>query len=127
MALFYPSDSYYHRQQYPPIPIKFWFFLIVFVLVLCFSWYINYESKVEDFLSKIKLYLLLTPVVLLLLMHCLSSLDPHRVPSVIPLPERESVHRDGGSPWGVAALLILLIYLVSYQPKSQHWFPFASK
>ncbi|KAK2431120.1 oxidoreductase/transition metal ion-binding protein [Trifolium repens] len=47
----------------------------------------------------------------------------------LPLPEeRDSVHRAGGSPWGVALLLVFLLFMVSYQSSFHgRWFPLATR
>jgi hypothetical protein len=42
----------------------------------------------------------------------------------VPMPERDSIHRAGGSPWGVGLLLLLLLVMVSYQSNfREKWFP----
>ncbi|KAL4299087.1 hypothetical protein AHAS_Ahas17G0065800 [Arachis hypogaea] len=97
-------------------------FILFFVLV--FSWYINYESKFEDLLVQVKILLALVPLILLLIVHCLSS---ESFP--IPLPEeRESLHRAGGSPWGVALLLVFLFFMMAYQSSfHERWFPLVTR
>ncbi|CAN0907559.1 hypothetical protein LINGRAHAP2_LOCUS24861 [Linum grandiflorum] len=99
--------------------------MAILVSVLGFSWYINYESVIEDLINQIKFLLILSPILLLLLLHCLS-----RFPNFyVPLPtERDSLHRAGGSPWGVALLLVFLLFMISYQSSFQErWFPLISK
>lgn len=129
MPRYYSNTSYYDYLQYLYLPIHFYFFLVVVVFVLGFTWYINYESKIEDLMSQLRLILCAIPIVLLLVVHWLSSKDRRRVPFLISLPEeRDSLHRAGGSPWGVAALLLFLLYMVSYQSKlRENWFPLLSK
>jgi hypothetical protein len=39
--------------------------------------------------------------------------------ATLPVPERDSIHRAGGSPWGVGLLLMLILVMVSYQSKLQ--------
>ncbi|XP_052186718.1 uncharacterized protein LOC127797665 [Diospyros lotus] len=122
------STFYDYLHYFTLLPIQFYFFLAVVFFVLGFTWYINYESKLEDLMDQLKILLMVVPVLLLLLVHLLSSEDPRLVPFNVTLPERDSLHRAGGSPWGVAALLIFLIYMVSYQSKlHESWFPFWSK
>ncbi|CAI0476394.1 unnamed protein product [Linum tenue] len=74
-----------------------------------------------------KLFLMLSPLLLLLLVHCLSA-GGRRFSLYIPLPERDSLHRAGGSPWGVAVVLVFLVFMVSYQSALQErWFPLIAR
>ncbi|TYI48534.1 hypothetical protein E1A91_D13G255500v1 [Gossypium mustelinum] len=118
MARYY-RDSYMDYLSLPPLHLCF--FISILFFVLGFSWYLNYESVLEDFMNQLKFFLMLAPIVLLLLLHCFSG----RVPSLIPEPEKDSLHRAGGSPWGVALVLVLLLYMISYQSFfHERWFPF---
>lgn len=117
----------YSYMDYFALPLHLVFFILILFLFLGFSWYINYESMFEDFMSQVKFYLLLCPVVLLLLVQFLSSDNKHRVPFYLS-PEKEALHRAGGSPYGVALVLIFLIYMVSYQSSLQErWFPLLAR
>ncbi|XAR60442.1 hypothetical protein NMG60_11033825 [Bertholletia excelsa] len=119
------NSSYYDYLQYFSLPLHLCFFLGVVLLIFGFTCYINYESMFEDLMDQLKIVLLVIPIVLLLLVHWLSSEDRRRVPFVIPLPEKDSLHRAGGSPWGIAALLVFLLYMLSLQSKfHENWFPF---
>ncbi|CAK9169065.1 unnamed protein product [Ilex paraguariensis] len=127
MARYYNS-SYYDYLQYLSFPIHFLFFLVVLFLFLTFTWYINYESMCEDFMDQLKLILIISPVVLLLVVHWLSSKDRDRVPFIISLPEKDSLHRAGGSPWGVAFLLVFLLLVISHHNSlHERWFPLLSR
>ncbi|CAI0414361.1 unnamed protein product [Linum tenue] len=106
------------------MPLHLFFFIAILFFVLGFSWYINYESAFEDLMNQLKLFLILSPLLLLLLVHCLSA----GFSLYIPLPERDSLHRAGGSPWGVALLLVFLLYMISYQSSLQErWFPLLAR
>ncbi|TYJ20742.1 hypothetical protein E1A91_A08G017200v1 [Gossypium mustelinum] len=125
MARNYNYSSYSFIDHLSPPPLHLCFFIIILFFVLGLSWYINYESKLEDLTIQLKLFLLLVPVVLLLLVHCLSaeSLD-----FVVPFPDQDSLHRAGGSPWRVALVLVVVIYMISYQSYfHERWFPFGIK
>ncbi|XP_021278994.1 uncharacterized protein LOC110412707 [Herrania umbratica] len=121
MARYY-RDSFLDYLSLPPLHLCV--FVSILFFVLGFSWYINYESMFEDFINQLKFFLMLSPVVLLLLVHCFSG----SVPFLIPLPEQDSLHRAGGSPWGVALVLVFLLYMISYQSSFQErWFPLGTK
>ncbi|CDP13149.1 unnamed protein product [Coffea canephora] len=128
MARYYRS-SYNHYLQYLSLPIHFFFFLLVVFLFLVFTWYINYENKYEDILQELKLVLLIFPVILLLVVHWLSRGEySESGPSVTSSPEEDSPHRVGGSPVGVALLLIFLLFMVSHHTSFQErWFPLFSR
>ncbi|KAJ4850390.1 hypothetical protein Tsubulata_012413 [Turnera subulata] len=58
--------------------------------------------------------LVISPLILIIVVHWLSSGCHFSIP--IPGSEPGAIHRAGGSPWGVAFLLLLLLFLISYQP-----------
>uniref|UniRef100_A0A2P2PBP4 Transmembrane protein n=1 Tax=Rhizophora mucronata TaxID=61149 RepID=A0A2P2PBP4_RHIMU len=106
------------------MPLHLCLFMIILFLVLGFSWYTNYESVLEDLMNQVKLVLMLSPLLLLLVVHCLSS----GFPLPVPFPEQDSLHRAGGSPWGVALLLVFLFFMISYQSSfHERWFPLLAK
>ncbi|KAL2239194.1 UNVERIFIED_CONTAM: hypothetical protein Sindi_0560600 [Sesamum indicum] len=127
MARYYNS-SYYDYLQYFSLPIHFFFLIAVVFLFLIFTWYINYESMFEDLMDNFKICLMVFPVVLLLFVHWLSSEDRERVPFYLSFPEKDALHRVGGSPLGVAVLLVFLIFMISHRSSLQEkWFPLFSK
>ncbi|KAM7528745.1 hypothetical protein LguiB_032155 [Lonicera macranthoides] len=93
MARYYNDTSYYDYLQYLSFPIHFFLFLATLFLLLWLTWRINYESEVEDFMDNLKFILMLSPVVLLLLVHYLSTDDRDRVPFFFQLPEQEYFHQ----------------------------------
>jgi hypothetical protein len=123
MARYY-NDRYYSYLDYLSFPIHLCFFVLILLFIMGFTWYINYESMFEDLITQIKLFCMIVPLLLLILVHCLSG----GVPFLIPLPEKDSFHRAGGSPWGVAALLVFLLFMISYQSSfHERWFPLLSR
>ncbi|KAJ4842067.1 hypothetical protein Tsubulata_012405 [Turnera subulata] len=123
MARYY-NQSFLDYVYYFSMPLHLCFFIIILFFVLGFSWYINYENKFEDLINQVKLFLMLSPLLLLILVHCLSS----GFPFLMPFPERDSLHRAGGSPWGVALLLVFLLFMISYQSSfHERWFPLVTK
>ncbi|KAM0949159.1 hypothetical protein DsansV1_C06g0067321 [Dioscorea sansibarensis] len=116
------SSSY---NQVSTLPIHLCFFLVILLLFMGLSWYMSYESAFESVMEQLKLMLILSPLVLLLAVHWLSQRTPALL---IPLPEKESFHRAGGSPWGVAFVLVLLMFMISYQSYfHERWFPLLSR
>ncbi|KAM3275664.1 hypothetical protein ACQJBY_044182 [Aegilops geniculata] len=113
--------------QAPELPLHLCFFLLVLFVFLGFSWYMSYESVAETFADQGKLLLMVSPLALLLAVRLLSGGDGdgRRVDQLMSMsmPERDSIHRAGGSPWGVGLLLVLLIVMVSYQSNfREKWF-----
>lgn len=121
----YQNYSYLEYLKYFSLPHHLFFFILILFFVLGLSWYINYESKLEEMVNQVKLFLMLSPLLLLLLLHCLSG----GLPFFLPLPtEKDSLHRAGGSPWGVAALLVFLFFMISHQSSlHERWFPLITK
>ncbi|KAI3856484.1 hypothetical protein MKW92_036619 [Papaver armeniacum] len=124
---YYSSSNQYHQS--PSLPIHLCFFFGILLLFLSFSWYINYESMFEDMMDQFKLILIISPLLLLLVVHWLSSDDRRRVPLIFTLPDsKDSLHRAGGTPWGVGFVLVFLMFMVSYQSSfHERWFPLLSK
>ncbi|XP_024024460.1 uncharacterized protein LOC112092462 [Morus notabilis] len=122
---YYNDNCYYSYWDYFSIPLHLFIFILIVLFMLGFSWYINYESRFEDMMIQVKLFLMLVPLLLLILVHCLST---GGLPFLVLLPEKDSLHRAGGSPWGVAFLLVFLLFMVSYQSSfHERWFPFVAR
>ncbi|KAL6656102.1 hypothetical protein ACP70R_006928 [Stipagrostis hirtigluma subsp. patula] len=118
----------------PEVPVHLCFFLLVLLVFLCFSWYASYESAAESFATQARVLLMVSPFALLLAVRLLSGVaggeGGRRLEDMlaVPMPERDSIHRAGGSPWGVGLLLLLLLVMVSYQSNfREKWFPLASR
>ncbi|CAD6219040.1 unnamed protein product [Miscanthus lutarioriparius] len=120
------------------VPLHLCFFLLVLLLFLGFSWYTSYESAAESFAYQARIVLMASPFALLLAVRLLSSVSGEGVGVgrsvgdllAVPMPERDSIHRAGGSPWGVGLglLLLLLLVMVSYQSNfREKWFPLVSR
>ncbi|KAL5540713.1 hypothetical protein UlMin_045025 [Ulmus minor] len=112
------------------LPLHLCFFLGILLTLMSFSWYINYESLIEGVMDQVKLLLMVSPLLLLLVVHFLAN-DERRVSlmnGLIPLPEKDSLHRAGGTPWGVGFLLVFLLFMISYQSSLQErWFPLLAR
>ncbi|KAG9459851.1 hypothetical protein H6P81_004359 [Aristolochia fimbriata] len=121
-------DRSNYSHQSAPLPLHLCFLLLILFLFMGLSWYLNYESVMEDLMDQMKLVFMLCPLLLLLAVHWLSTDESRRVPFLVPLPEKESFHRAGSSPWGVGALLLLLLLMISYQSYfHERWFPLLSR
>ncbi|KAL9233612.1 hypothetical protein vseg_008584 [Gypsophila vaccaria] len=124
MARYY-NNSYTQYVSAPPVQLCV--FLMVLLIFLGFTWFVNYESMWEDLMDQLKLCLMVFPVLLLLALHWLSSGDDQRR-LFIPMPEQDTIHRAGGSPWGVALLLVFLMFMISYHTSiRESWWPLLSK
>ncbi|KAK4408663.1 UNVERIFIED_CONTAM: hypothetical protein Scaly_0393700 [Sesamum calycinum] len=122
MARHYNS-SYHEFFQYLSLPIHFVFFLTIIFFFLIFTWYINYDYMFGDLMDQLKLSLMVFPVLLLLTVHWLAD-DRERFPFALSLPEKDSLHRVGGSPFGVAVLLVFLMFMIAHHSSLQErWFP----
>ncbi|XP_065872386.1 uncharacterized protein [Euphorbia lathyris] len=100
------------------------FLAVILLTLMGLSWYINYEPVVESMLEQVKLVLIISPLLLLLVVHWLSNDDKY----LIPLPEKDYLHRAGGTPWGVAFLLVFLFFMISYHSSFQErWFPLLTR
>lgn len=108
------SRDHYSSSE-PSLPIHLCFFVAILCMLISFSWYMTYESIFEGLFDQLKLGLILSPLLLLLVVHLFSNFDTIRSPFFVPLPEKDSLHRAGGTPWGVGFLLVLLLFLLSYQ------------
>ncbi|CAN1186214.1 hypothetical protein LINPERHAP2_LOCUS38014 [Linum perenne] len=111
------------------MPIHFFLFILILSFILGLTWYIHYVYVIEErMMNNFKLFFMLSPLLLLLLTQILSHSTYNNNNVSFPLPEKDSLHRAGGSPWGVALLLVFLLYMVSYQSSlHERWFPLVTR
>ncbi|KAI9104201.1 hypothetical protein K1719_023037 [Acacia pycnantha] len=108
-------------------PLHLCLFLLTLFMFLGFSWYINYEPIMESLMEQVKMVLMVSPLLLLLVLHFLSN-SRGFFSSLIPFPEKDSLHRAGGTPWGVGFLLVFLFFMISYRSSLQErWFPLLAR
>lgn len=102
-----------------PLPYPVLLILAVISIFLGMSWYLSYEDAVESVEEQMSWLLLATPLVLVIIVQWLSSLEnPDWLFSMSPWDQRRRTHRrpsEGSSPWGVAALIVLLLVMVQYR------------
>ncbi|CAI0476393.1 unnamed protein product [Linum tenue] len=130
-------NKYYHSYYWEflsnlvAMPLHFFFFISILLSVVVFTWYVNYESAFEETMNQVKLFFMLSPLILLLLLHFLSpstTSDANSRNKGWSSRERDSLHRAGGSPWGVALLLVFLLFMISHQSSlHERWFPLVTR
>lgn len=101
-----------------PVPFPVLLVLAVISVLLFISWYVSYESIVEAAEEQMSWVLLAIPILLLLAVHLVSFIENSDLFSSSPYSYRYRSHQrpqEGSSPWGVAALIVLLLVLVQYQ------------
>ena len=103
----------------PPLPLLTIFGIVV--VLLWFSQYTDYKAQLHHTAINFQLFLLLLPILLIFFMISFSTSG--RFAFWQQRLERETVHRSGGSPWGIAMLVGLLFVLISYQSSfHSKWF-----
>ncbi|XP_014508347.1 uncharacterized protein LOC106767898 [Vigna radiata var. radiata] len=87
-------------------------------LICGFVGYIVYDAIMATASELVQRLLVISPLLLIIIVHWLSTGTQISFP--MPGSEPSAIHRAGGSPWGVAFLLLLLFFLISYQPSLHH-------
>jgi len=102
-----------------PLPYPVLLILALIFLFFAISWYFSYEEVVETAEEQFGWLLFATPVVLILIVRWLSSMENSDWFSAsLPwgsgrrTPQGPS---EGSSPWGVAALILVLLVMAQYQ------------
>ncbi|PSR99587.1 NAD(P)H-quinone oxidoreductase [Actinidia chinensis var. chinensis] len=98
-------------------PIPLLVFFVVTVLLLYAPYYLDTKTRMQQAILNFQLFLFLLPAIFLLFIHLVSSIrDPTR-------PWHTLTHSWDGSTWGVAAVVVLVLVLVSYQSSLKSmWF-----
>ncbi|KAI3982531.1 hypothetical protein MKX01_031270 [Papaver californicum] len=123
----YSSSLPYYSSFITSMSMQLCLALAVLFSFLGFTLYINYESMLEGFMDQFKLGLMILPLLLLVLVYYTLSNKERGggwIPTLLPMPAKDSIHRAGGSPWGLGVLLVFLIVMVSYRSDlHESWFP----
>ncbi|KAL7125436.1 hypothetical protein ABFS83_14G117100 [Erythranthe nasuta] len=109
----------------PPFPLIAVFAIVIFLLSI--SQYSSYKEQMSSTLINFKILLFLAS--LLLVFFVRSSLLDFWMSSQNGQRQMrwQWAHVAAGFPWGVAALVVVLLVLVSYQSTfHSKWFPFGS-
>ncbi|KAJ8770873.1 hypothetical protein K2173_021788 [Erythroxylum novogranatense] len=91
-----------------------WLLMAATILICGLLGYIVYDAIMSTASDLLQRLLVISPLILVIAVHWLSSGTTFSFP--IPGSEPGAFHRAGGSPWGVAVVLLLLVFLISYQP-----------
>ncbi|KAL6341343.1 hypothetical protein AAG906_032461 [Vitis piasezkii] len=85
-----------------------WLIMVGMTILVCgFLAYVIYDAVVVTAADLLHL----------LAVHWLSTVPPaNRLNFPMPGSEPNAIHRAGASPWGLAVVLLLLFFLISYQP-----------
>ncbi|KAL5706736.1 hypothetical protein ACHQM5_024864 [Ranunculus cassubicifolius] len=98
--------------------------LVIFAIVLLFlglSKSMEYKREIEKTENEFHFMLFVLPVILILIVKSMSF--DSRLQFWLPYAEREAVHRAANVPWGIVAILVLLLVMVSYESSVRsHWF-----
>ncbi|XP_028765694.1 uncharacterized protein LOC114723649 [Neltuma alba] len=111
-----------------PVPYPVLLILAVLFVFLGISWYFSYEEVVESAEEQLGWVLFATPVAILLLARWLSSVDTSDwfFFGSSPWERQRRTHHlpsEGSSPWGVAALIVVLLIMIQYQSSFlENWF-----
>ncbi|XP_042493091.1 uncharacterized protein LOC122072757 [Macadamia integrifolia] len=101
-----------------PLPYRVLLILGLVSIFLGISWYSSYESAVEKTQEQMSLVLIITPLILLIVVRWLSSMENPDFLFLSDDRRRMKTHHlpaEGSSPWGVAALIVVLLIMISYQ------------
>ncbi|CAK7329554.1 unnamed protein product [Dovyalis caffra] len=113
------SDSFFDAFTLNPLPYPVLLILAVISIFLGLSWYFSYEDIVEAAEEQMSWALLVVPLVLIVIVRWLSSMEnPDMLFVMSPWDKRRRTYNrpsEGSSPWGVAAVIVLLLVLVRFQ------------
>ncbi|XP_050230922.1 uncharacterized protein LOC126679943 [Mercurialis annua] len=114
------NNSIFDSFTLNPVPYPVLLIFAVISLFLGISWYFSYEEMVESAEEQMNWLLLIVPLVLLFAVRWLSSMEnPDLLFAKSPWDWKRGTHHrpapEGSSPWGVAALIVLLLVLVQFQ------------
>ncbi|XP_010920229.1 uncharacterized protein [Elaeis guineensis] len=126
------DSSVFDAFTLSPLPYPVLLILLMVFFLLGISWFFTYEDIIETTEESMNWALLVIPVVLLLVIRWLSSIERFEdtlLGSLLPYDHRPRSYnnyqpQEGSSPWGVAAVVVLLIILVSFHSTFQDmWKP----
>lgn len=84
------------------------------ILFLGFLGHVVYVAVMDTASELLQRLLVILPLLLVVVVHWMSTGSHLNLP--MPGSEPSAIHRAGGSPWGVSIVLLLLFFLIYYQP-----------
>ncbi|GAV91497.1 hypothetical protein CFOL_v3_34892 [Cephalotus follicularis] len=103
----------------PPAALLTVFGIVIVLLLL--SQYTQYNSQLHHTATNFKLSIFLLPILLIFFMAAFSSSGRYNFQ--LPRIGHGAMQRAGGSPWGLAILVLLVLVLLSYQSSfHSSWF-----
>ncbi|RAL49318.1 unnamed protein product [Cuscuta campestris] len=114
------ASSFFDAFSLNPPPYRVLLILSVIGIFLGIKWHVSYEEAVESAEESFNWLLLLVPVVLIFAVRWLSSMEaPAWLLGGAPWNRSRKLRylgtSEGGSPWGVAALILLLLVLLQFK------------
>ncbi|KAH0456066.1 hypothetical protein IEQ34_013973 [Dendrobium chrysotoxum] len=107
----------------PPAPLVAIFAIVLLFLSLPSSWRKGYKETAERAEVGLRLLLVLVPLMLVFAAKLLVVDGRLVLPPRVLREEQEGIHRGGSSPWGMAALVVFLLVLVSFHSSFEsQWF-----
>ncbi|KAK3028641.1 hypothetical protein RJ639_037821 [Escallonia herrerae] len=98
-----------------PLPYPVILFLCVIFIFLGIQWYVSYESVVEAAEENMGWALLAAPLLILFAVRWLSTVEnPDGLFGWNRRRRTNYLQSEGSSPWGVAALILVLLVMVQY-------------
>ncbi|KAI7990129.1 hypothetical protein LOK49_LG12G00798 [Camellia lanceoleosa] len=91
-----------------------WFLMTAMSILGAFFGYIVYGAVMSTAAELLPRLLMVSPLLLVIAVHWLSS--SRGLDIQMPGSEPDAIHRAGGSPWGIAFVLLFLFLLICYQP-----------
>ncbi|GMH11526.1 hypothetical protein Nepgr_013367 [Nepenthes gracilis] len=88
------------------------------VILLCYVvGYIIYAAVMATAAELLQPLLMISPLLIVIAVHWLSTMPSSSTLSLLfPGTIPTDIHRAGGSPWGVALVLLIVFVLISFQP-----------
>ncbi|XP_059073710.1 uncharacterized protein LOC131054356 [Cryptomeria japonica] len=111
------TTSGYGINSAPPFQLLFFLFIVLMLLFM--SWYLTFESTLEESMDQLKIVFMIVPLILLLAVRWLSVGRP--VAGILPRVEPDAIHRAGSSPWGVAMVVLLLLFFMAEDNLMRIW------
>lgn len=103
-----------------PMPYPVLLLLAVIFIFLGLQWYVSYEEVVESTEESMGWILFVVPIALIFAVRFLSNIEnPERLFWSSPWDRHRRLNylssSEGSSPWGVAAVILLLLVLLQFQ------------